>query len=33
MESLKRSHRMVSRVAGVVFIVAGINDTLTYWVL
>ena len=30
---LKHSHRTVSRVAGMVFIVAGINDTLTYWAL
>lgn len=32
-ERLKRSHRLVSRIAGVVFILAGINDTLTYWAL
>ncbi len=32
-ERLKRSHRLVSRVAGVIFILAGINDTLTYWAL
>lgn len=32
-ERLKRSHHLVSRVAGVIFILAGINDTLTYWAL
>lgn len=32
-ERLKRSHGVVSRIAGVVFILAGINDTLTYWAL
>ena len=33
LERLKRSHRLLSRVAGVIFILAGINDTLTYWAL
>ena len=32
-ERLKRSHGVASRIAGVVFILAGINDTLTYWAL
>lgn len=32
-QRLKRSHRLVSRVSGVVFLLAGINDTLTYWAL
>ncbi|MBI4013909.1 MAG: sulfite exporter TauE/SafE family protein [Candidatus Rokubacteria bacterium] len=32
-QRLKRSHGVVSRIAGVVFILAGINDTLTYWAL
>jgi cytochrome c biogenesis protein CcdA len=30
---LSRGHSTVRRVAGVVFILAGINDTLTYWLL
>ena len=30
---LARSHRLVSRIAGAIFIVAGLHDTLTYWVL
>jgi sulfite exporter TauE/SafE len=30
-ERLKGSQRMISRIAGVVFVLAGINDTLTYW--
>ena len=30
-ERLKRSQRRISQVSGVIFIVAGINDTLTYW--
>jgi sulfite exporter TauE/SafE len=30
---VKRSHRLVGRVAGAVFLLAGINDTLTYWAL
>jgi len=33
MERLKGSQRMMSRIAGVVFVLAGINDTLTYWAL
>jgi len=33
MERLKRSGPLVTRVAGVVFILAGINDTLTYWAI
>ena len=32
-ERLNRFHRVLSRIAGVVFILAGINDTLTYWAL
>jgi cytochrome c-type biogenesis protein len=32
-QRLKRSHRLVSCVSGVVFLLAGINDTLTYWAL
>jgi cytochrome c-type biogenesis protein len=32
-ERVQRSNRLVSRVAGVIFILAGINDTLTYWAL
>lgn len=31
MERLKRSQRMISQIAGAIFILAGINDTLTYW--
>jgi len=31
MERLTASQRMISRIAGVVFVLAGINDTLTYW--
>jgi cytochrome c biogenesis protein CcdA len=30
---LSRSHTAVRRVAGAIFILAGINDTLTYWSL
>lgn len=30
---LSRSHSVVRRIAGVIFILAGINDTLTYWSL
>lgn len=30
-ERLKRSQSMVSRVSGAMFILIGINDTLTYW--
>ena len=33
MERLKRSGPLVMRVAGAVFILAGINDTLTYWAI
>jgi len=32
-ERLRRSSRTVTRISGVVFILAGINDTLTYWAL
>ncbi|HEV8674669.1 MAG TPA: sulfite exporter TauE/SafE family protein [Methylomirabilota bacterium] len=32
-ERLTGSHRLVSRVAGVIFILTGIHDTLTYWAL
>ena len=32
-ERVKRSHRLVGRIAGAVFVLAGINDTLTYWAL
>jgi len=27
------SHTVVRRIAGAVFILAGINDTLTYWAI
>ncbi len=30
---LSQSHSTVKRVAGVIFILAGVNDTLTYWFL
>ena len=30
-ERLKRSQRRISQVSGAIFILAGINDTLTYW--
>ena len=30
-ETLKRSRSLVSRISGVIFILVGINDTLTYW--
>jgi sulfite exporter TauE/SafE len=30
---VKRSHRLISRVAGATFVLAGIHDTLTYWTL
>ncbi|MBI4608586.1 MAG: sulfite exporter TauE/SafE family protein, partial [Candidatus Rokubacteria bacterium] len=32
-QRFSRSHSVVRRVAGVIFILAGINDTLTYWAL
>lgn len=32
-ERLKRSSRLVSRISGGIFILAGINDTLTYWAI
>jgi len=32
-ERLKRSSRLISRISGGIFILAGINDTLTYWAL
>lgn len=31
MERLKRSQHKISQVSGAIFILAGINDTLTYW--
>jgi cytochrome c biogenesis protein CcdA len=30
-ERLKRSQSLVSRISGAIFILVGINDTLTYW--
>jgi cytochrome c-type biogenesis protein len=30
---VKRSHRRISRIAGAVFVLAGIHDTVTYWTL
>lgn len=30
-ERLKRSQRRISQVSGFIFILAGVNDTLTYW--
>jgi len=33
MERLKRSHRRVSQFSGGIFVLVGINDTLTYWFL
>jgi len=30
---LSRSHSLVRRIAGVIFVLAGLNDTLTYWSL
>lgn len=30
---VKRSHRLIGRIAGAVFVFAGIHDTLTYWTL
>ncbi len=33
MGRVSRFHRIATRVAGVVFILAGLNDTLTYWFL
>lgn len=30
-ERLRRSRGLVSRISGAIFILAGINDTLTYW--
>jgi len=30
---ITRSHRLVARIAGAVFVLAGTNDTLTYWAL
>lgn len=30
---LSRGHSVVRRIAGVIFILAGVNDTLTYWAL
>ncbi len=32
-QRVKRSHRLVSRISGLVFLLAGIHDTLTYWAL
>lgn len=31
MERLKRAQRRISQVSGAIFILAGLNDTLTYW--
>jgi len=31
MERLKRSQHRIMQVSGVIFILAGVNDTLTYW--
>lgn len=33
MERLKRSQHRISQVSGAIFILAGINDTLTYWII
>ncbi len=33
MERLKRSSRRASQFSGVIFVLVGINDTLTYWFL
>lgn len=33
MERLKHSQRKTSQVSGAIFILAGINDTLTYWII
>ncbi|MBI2358067.1 MAG: sulfite exporter TauE/SafE family protein [Deltaproteobacteria bacterium] len=33
MERLKQSRPMISRLAGAIFITAGLNDTLTYWII
>ena len=33
LERLKRSHRRVSQFSGGIFVLVGINDTLTYWFL
>ncbi|MBI3456648.1 MAG: sulfite exporter TauE/SafE family protein [Candidatus Rokubacteria bacterium] len=30
---LRQSHRLIGRLAGAIFILAGIHDTLTYWAL
>ncbi len=30
---VRRSHRLIGRIAGAVFILAGTHDTLTYWML
>ncbi|MBI3015259.1 MAG: sulfite exporter TauE/SafE family protein, partial [Candidatus Tectomicrobia bacterium] len=32
-EHLKRAGPMITRISGVIFVLAGINDTLTYWAL
>jgi sulfite exporter TauE/SafE len=32
-QRLSRSHSTVRRIAGAIFILAGINDTLTYWAI
>jgi cytochrome c biogenesis protein CcdA len=30
---VRRSHQVISRMAGAVFVLAGLHDTLTYWML
>jgi cytochrome c biogenesis protein CcdA len=30
---VRRSHQLISRIAGAVFVLAGLHDTLTYWML
>ena len=30
---VRRSHRLIGRIAGAIFVLAGIHDTLTYWAL
>jgi cytochrome c biogenesis protein CcdA len=32
-ERLSRYQRRISQVSGAVFILAGVNDTLTYWLI
>lgn len=33
MEQLKRQQRKITAVSGAIFILAGVNDTLTYWLI